>query len=85
MRKPTKIRVFQVGRAEFKSLGRHHARVTELVYVPGSNPGAERPVSSNLTSRTIPGWCNGSTIGFDPVGRGSNPLLGATWFHGQVG
>ena len=61
------------------------ARVTELVYVSGPNPDAERRVSSTLTSRTIPGWCNGSTIGFDPVGRGSNPLLGTTWFHSQVG
>ena len=58
-------------------------RVAELVYVSGSNPDAERHVSSILTSRTIPGWCNGSTIGFDPVGRGSNPLLGAMWFHSQ--
>ena len=62
-----------------------YARVTELVYVSDSNPDAERRVSSNLTSRTIPGWCNGSTTGFDPVGRGSNPLLGAIRFHGQVG
>lgn len=29
-----------------------HARVTESVYVPGSNPGAAGHVSSNLTSRT---------------------------------
>ena len=50
----------------FDSLGRHHARVTELVYVPDSKPGALGHVSSNLTSRTIPDWCNGSTLGFDP-------------------
>ena len=36
----------------FESLGRHHARVTELVYVSGSNPGAQGHVSSNLTTRT---------------------------------
>ena len=48
----------KLGRREdwgFESLGRHHARVTELVYVPGSKPGALGHVSSNLTARTIPG------------------------------
>ena len=35
-----------------ESLCRHHARVTELEDVSGSNPDAERHVSSNLTSRT---------------------------------
>ena len=36
----------------FESLGRYYARVTELEDVSGSNPDAERHVSSTLTSRT---------------------------------
>ena len=46
---------FKIGGREawgFESPRRHHARVTEAVYVPGSNPGAARHVSSNLTART---------------------------------
>ena len=53
----------KIGRREdwgFESLGRHHARVTESVYVSGSNPGVQGHVSSTLTARTIwvpwPSW-----------------------------
>ena len=72
---------FKIGGREawgFESPRRHHARVTEAVYVPGSNPGAARYVSSNLTARTR--YRTGVTAAHLTLtygGRGSNPRSGA--------